>query len=84
MFSVCANPDCSIVFDFREGRYFRFHKNHMPGEAEPNTHSVQHFWLCAKCSDLYTLENQPGRGIVMCDRRESSTHSVAVRFISAA
>jgi hypothetical protein len=46
MFSACANPDCKKEFDYREGHLFRFHKAHPAGEVPPNTHSVQHFWLC--------------------------------------
>jgi hypothetical protein len=84
MFSECANPDCHILFDYREGRFFRFHKEYPCGETPPNTHSVQHFWLCGKCSELYTLGNEEGRGIVMRHRPEISIHRGALRFVAAA
>jgi hypothetical protein len=48
MLSVCANPDCHAAFDYQQGRLFRFHKDHPAGEKPPNTHSVQHFWLCRR------------------------------------
>jgi hypothetical protein len=46
MFSVCANKDCHAPFDYRQSLLFRFHKDHPANEKPPNTHSVQHFWLC--------------------------------------
>ena len=55
MFSACANPDCKKRFDYREGRFFRFRKAYLAGDEPPNTHSVQHLWLCGKCSENYTL-----------------------------
>ena len=56
MFSVCANPDCKAPSTIGKDRFFRFHKDHPVGEKPPNTHSVQHFWLCGVCCDVYTLE----------------------------
>jgi hypothetical protein len=85
MFSFCANPDCQAPFDYRQGRLFRFHKDHPVGEKPPNTHSVQHFWMCGVCCGIYTLEHLAGRGVVI------KSHSTAVReradvlrFITAA
>lgn len=43
MLSKCANPDCGMPFDYRQGQFFRFHKNPEEGGPEANTHSVQHF-----------------------------------------
>jgi hypothetical protein len=56
MISKCANPDCQVSFDYREGRFFRFHRRYALNEAPPNAHSVWHSWLCQRCSELYTLE----------------------------
>lgn len=69
MFSQCANPDCKTKFDYREGRFFRFHKEHMTGDEPPNTHRVQHLWLCRKCSERYTLAYEEARGVVMSVHR---------------
>jgi hypothetical protein len=52
---------------YREGRLFRFHKVHPAGEAPPNTHSMQHFWLYGKCSEEYTLVYEDARGVVVWD-----------------
>src|ERR1700733_5930510 len=56
--SKCANPDCSAPFDDRSGRFFRFHRPHGPDETPANHHSVWHFWLCQRCSEIYTLETR--------------------------
>ena len=53
MISKCANVDCAKPFDYREGRFFRFHQD--VGVQTPNAHAVAHFWLCGSCSDKYTL-----------------------------
>ena len=58
MITRCANQECSRLFDYREGRYFRFQGNVAPGEVPANVHSVEHFWLCGSCSEAYTLEHQ--------------------------
>jgi hypothetical protein len=65
MFSACADADCKKDSDYREGRLFRFHKAHRASEAPPNAHSVQHFWLCGKCSEEYTLAYEGLRGVVI-------------------
>jgi hypothetical protein len=62
MFSVRANPDCQAPFDYRHGRLFRFNKHHAAGEEPPNTHPVQHFWLCGTCCGVYTLSIEMNAG----------------------
>ena len=54
------------------------------GERPPNTHSVQHFWLCGVCCDVYTLEYQDVRGVLMKNRPEASVNQDALRLIAAA
>jgi hypothetical protein len=60
-FSKCANPQCSSLFHYQEGRLYRFHRSHKDPEPPPNTHSVEHFWLCKECSESYTLEYKADR-----------------------
>lgn len=84
MFSVCANPECRTPFDYQQGRLFRFHKNHPDNEKPPNTHSVQHFWLCSACCGVYTLEYQEGEGVLIKGRPETSDKAEELRFIAAA
>jgi hypothetical protein len=84
MFSVCANPDCKAPFDYEQGQLFRFHKDHPPSEKPPNTHSVQHFWLCGICCRVYTLEYRGGSGVLIKDRLETPENHETLRLIAAA
>jgi hypothetical protein len=83
VFSICANPDCQVPFDDREGRLFRFHKQHPAGERPSKTRSVQHFSLCGACCGTYTLEYLDGRGVVIRGS-ETSDNLDTRRFIAAA
>jgi len=84
MFSMCANPDCEMHFDYEQGRFFRFHKSHAPGEQAPNTHSVQHFWLCGQCCREFTLEYRDGSGVLIKNRPDVICEAESSRFIAAA
>lgn len=78
MMSKCANPNCSVPFDHRCGRFFRFHRPHAPNEKPANHHSVWHFWLCGECSETYTLESR-GSGVRVCRRLSQSSRKSAMR-----
>jgi len=84
MFWMCANPDCRVAFDCRQGRFFRFHKDHAAGEDAPNLHSVQHFWLCGRCCTEFTLEYQNGAGVLIKNRLDVASEAEFSRFIAAA
>ena len=84
MFSKCANPDCRAAFDYAQGCFFRFHKSHAAGEQAPNTHSVQHFWLCDRCGWVFTLEYQDGVGVLIKNRPDLACEVKISRFIAAA
>jgi hypothetical protein len=85
MFSACANPDCKKRFDYREGRFFRFRKEHSAGDEPPNTHCVQHLWLCGKCSERYTLAYEEAQGVVMTMHRMDLPEELdTYRFIAVA
>jgi hypothetical protein len=83
MFSVCANPDCHALFDYRRGRIFRFHKDPPPGEGSPTSHTVQHFWLCGACCRVYTLEYRDGHAVLIKGRPETPNNPAALLFIAA-
>lgn len=65
----CANPSCAAAFEWMAGgKLFRFHRQ--SGNAEEGTashaspsHRMEHFWLCERCSTMYTLNYQPGQGV---------------------
>jgi hypothetical protein len=69
----CANPNCAAAFEWLAGgRMFRFRRD--SGElalaygrdaGASRSHPVGHFWLCERCSNVYTLHYEPGRGVVI-------------------
>jgi len=68
----CANPSCAASFEwFAGGKLFRFPRESAAPEVSAsnplarNVHLTGHFWLCEKCSSVYTLQDQPGHGIVI-------------------
>jgi len=69
----CANPSCAASFDWLAGgKLFRFPRNHSApasgGGKDLNasgSHPIGHFWLCEKCSNVYRLDYEPGRGVVI-------------------
>jgi hypothetical protein len=62
----CANPECSAPFNFRQGRLFRFYRNHPTGNAASmNEYSLKHLWLCKQCADVYRLEYREGTAFLI-------------------
>lgn len=68
----CANPACPVTFDWHKGgKFFRFRES--PSEAAQRTatdqpagvHGVKHFWLCERCSHLFTLVYEQHAGVVL-------------------
>jgi hypothetical protein len=85
MFSECANPDCKKEFDYREGRFFRFRKAYLDGRRRPNTHCVQHLWLCGSCSKKYTLGYEDERDIaIILPHLQPSGEQGVGRFVAVA
>lgn len=84
MIAECANPACRVAFDYHNGRYFRFHKIQHAGEQRPNTHCVQHFWLCQTCSTEYTLEHHADRGVLLLSHSLLANQTETCRFVAAA
>jgi hypothetical protein len=73
----CANPACSAAFHWLAGgKFFRFR----PGEDTSSTenrrgpdssvshHGVKHYWLCERCSRLFTLVYEASEGVVLKPR----------------
>ena len=68
----CANPACPTTFDWRNGgKLFRFDESPdeisqtNANEPRAGVHSVRHYWLCERCSHVYTLVYDEGQGIVL-------------------
>jgi len=83
MFSTCANPDCATPLDYHQGQFFRFHNDHVDELADMKSHSVQHFWLCERCSEKYTLQYEKSRGVLISARSETISRGMT-RLIAAA
>lgn len=84
MISNCANPECAAPLEYGQGHFFLFRLNHPPNEAPINSHSVQHFWLCRKCSTSYTLECRKDVGVVIHRRLSLSPKDHSPRQIAVA
>lgn len=69
----CANPACPTAFHWTEGgKFFRFRPDPISGSASGSTadsprgiHSVRHYWLCARCSHIFTLVYNEECGVVL-------------------
>jgi hypothetical protein len=61
MLSKCANPECGTAFDdYRQGKLFRF------SIRDSNVGTVhKHFWLCPRCSSLYSLQYRVEDGVLL-------------------
>lgn len=83
MFSKCANPSCKAEFDYRQGRFYRFHRRPLDDGQPANTHSVKHFWLCGECCETYHLKYAAGRGVLIELNFEHAFKSDAQQVIAA-
>jgi hypothetical protein len=69
----CANPNCAAGFEWLAGgKLFRFAREpREPALADGRytgaggSHPIGHFWLCERCSNVYTLNYERGRGVVI-------------------
>lgn len=84
MIDECANPDCSIPFDYQHGRFFRFRRECGVNEAPANAHSVYHLWLCGRCARIYTLQYHKQYGVVIGLRLIDGHENFSPRVIRAA
>lgn len=84
MISQCANPVCSTRFDHRRGSLYRFPKCRRKDGRPENTHSVQHFWLCASCSKMYSLTYDENSGVTIGQPLGGDTFQQPRQFIAAA
>ena len=83
MLTKCANPDCENQFDYREGRLVRFCRSSSNGRAGVGRSHVEHFWLCGKCSEIYTFRLE-SENIRVKPRGEEIASAKARRFAAVA
>jgi len=69
----CANPACPTAFRWLAGgKFFRFRPDEIPvsvcktPEGSPvGLHGVHHYWLCERCSHIFTLVYDEQLGVVL-------------------
>ena len=69
----CANPACPTAFHWLEGgKFFRFRPGDAALNSSPsvtdsasNLRGVKHFWLCERCSHIFTLACDSESGVVL-------------------
>ena len=82
MLSKCANPSCSNQLIYlREGKIFVMeHSSHpklWPEGPVPTrtTSRLEHFWLCGRCAENFTLVYHEERGVEVVAKPQKSPES---------
>jgi hypothetical protein len=69
----CANPACPTAFRWLAGgKFFRFrpraagaHSNEVAGHSPLTIPGIEHYWLCERCSHVFTLAFEEDQGVVL-------------------
>ena len=69
----CANPSCATAFRWLAGgKFFRFRPesvaSHSENKSAPSLlgiSGVEHFWLCDRCSHIFTLAFEEHQGVIL-------------------
>jgi hypothetical protein len=69
----CANPACPTAFHWTGGgKFFRFRPDLASAGASDSTsdsprgiHGVRHYWLCERCSHVFTLVYEEPSGVML-------------------
>ncbi len=69
----CANPACPTAFHWTGGgKFFRFRPDPVSANGNSPTadlpggiHGVRHYWLCERCSHVFTLVYEEGNGVML-------------------
>lgn len=64
MFHKCANPQCTSLFDYREGQLIRVPRQ-LDETDEDGPINIKHFWLCGTCASQYVLEYRGGKSVII-------------------
>ena len=73
MHPKCANPACPSAFQWTGGgRFFRFRPDPAAASGSNSTvdspggiHGIRHYWLCGRCSRVFTLVYDEHCGVVL-------------------
>ena len=66
----CANPACPTAFHWLGGgKFFRFRSDQSSASVSNSSgsgqHDAKHYWLCERCSHVFTLVDDAGYGVVL-------------------
>jgi hypothetical protein len=69
----CANPACPTAFRWLAGgKFFRFRPESTASQPEHKgtptllgISGVEHYWLCERCSHVFTLEFEENKGVML-------------------
>jgi hypothetical protein len=69
----CANPACATAFHWTGGgKFFRFRPDPVSAfgsssriDSPRGIHGVRHYWLCERCSHVFTLTYEEGCGVIL-------------------
>lgn len=88
----CANPACPAEFHWiGGGKFFRFrfdpdakNQNELAADSPGHLSHVKHFWLCERCSRIFTLVYEKDSGVVLKLLRIELAMDEAKRVLKAA
>lgn len=71
MVDYCANPNCGKPLHYlREGTVFLFEVSKIdPDETDARSSSLEHYWLCGRCSATHLLERTTDGEVRFVPRR---------------
>jgi hypothetical protein len=84
MIRKCCNPACEVPFDHRQGRLVRFSSKPANDKPAEKYSSIQHFWLCGKCADLFVFESESGITLKIKPRHQELSRENLSFFVTAA
>lgn len=80
----CCNPRCDAPFDYRQGRLVRFSETIINADTLKSQVRIRHFWLCAKCAEIYVFEHHVGTSVRIKPRLAEKPSEHPSHFVSAA
>jgi hypothetical protein len=75
---------CDTPFDYRQGRLVRFSETLTNADTLESQVRIRHFWLCAKCAEVYVFEHHIGKSVEIKPVHAEKTAGKPSRFVSAA
>jgi hypothetical protein len=84
MITKCFNPACQAPFDYRAGRLVRFSRKDLNRDSRESRTFIEHFWLCAECTELYKFESKAGMPVELIRAEKSVPKENPAYLVSVA